>query len=203
VCSWRGPGRTGPVFQLRQTDQARVCGTSAERHRSSGQGALPFASCEVGCGSGSRAARLLWVGGARGWPESRANCAATLARSGHRPCSVARAAPVACVITYTISTLRRRTGFSTLRPRDTPRASTTHNARQQCAPDSRCSFASVPRLRALAIGNRAIFRLDFAKAAVRETVVRERGKSWIGQVLISCTLIVRGEVAERLKAAVC
>ena len=51
------------------------------------------------------------------------------------------------------------------------------------------------------IGN--VFRGFLRHAAVRKTVASSQCEMSISEVLISVTLSVRGEVAERLKAAVC
>ena len=47
------------------------------------------------------------------------------------------------------------------------------------------------------------YPVEFYDGVGLKTVVWCERKSWIGQVLISRTLSVCGEVAERLKAAVC
>jgi hypothetical protein len=47
------------------------------------------------------------------------------------------------------------------------------------------------------------FRAEFDEGGGLKNRHMHERKSWIGQVLISRTLSVCGEVAERLKAAVC
>jgi hypothetical protein len=70
-------------------------------------------------------------------------------------------------------------------------------------PDSQCLFASGPKVRGFSSWNHAIFRSNFMKRDNLKGRRRPQCKMWIRQVLISRTLSVCGEVAERLKAAVC
>ena len=86
---------------------------------------------------------------------------------------------------------------------DTLETATTHNARHQRAPDSQCLFASVPKVRGSLIVKSGDFRVEFDEGGGLKNRCRFERKSWIRQVLISRTLSVCGEVAERLKAAVC
>ena len=79
----------------------------------------------------------------------------------------------------------------------------THNARHQRAPDSQCRFASVPKVGGSLIVKSCDFPVEFDEGGGLKNRCRFQGKSWIRQVLISRTLSVCGEVAERLKAAVC
>ena len=74
-----------------------------------------------------------------------------------------------------------------------------HNARHQRALDSRYISASVPKVMARDRDSLARIRQH---GGLKNRCRFER-KSWIPQVLISRTLNVCGEVAERLKAAVC
>jgi len=64
----------------------------------------------------------------------------------------------------------------------------------------------VPKLHQRSSRNRPIFIGDSEKATDQKTVASANGRECkipTGEVLISVTLNVRGEVAERLKAAVC
>jgi hypothetical protein len=83
------------------------------------------------------------------------------------------------------------------------RAATTHNARHQRAPDSQCLFASVPKIRGSLIGKSGDFPVEFDEGDGLKDRRLAACKMSISQVLISRTLSVCGEVAERLKAAVC
>ena len=83
------------------------------------------------------------------------------------------------------------------------RTVTTHNAGHRRAQDCQCLFASVPKLRGSLIVKSGDFRAEFDEGGGLKNRCRFWRKSWIRQVLISRTLSVRGEVAERLKAAVC
>ena len=83
------------------------------------------------------------------------------------------------------------------------RTATTHNARHQRAPDCQCLFASVPKVRGSLIVKSGGLSVEFDEGDGLKSRCRFRRKSWIRQVLISRTLTVCGEVAERLKAAVC
>ena len=76
----------------------------------------------------------------------------------------------------------------------------THNARHQRAPETlrECAQSSW-----VLIVNSADFPVEFDEGDGLKNRCRLERKSWIRQVLISRTLSVRGEVAERLKAAVC
>ena len=78
-----------------------------------------------------------------------------------------------------------------------------HNARHQRDPDSQCLFASVPKVRESLIVKSGDFRAEFDEGGGLKNRYTCERKSWIRQVLISRTLSVCGEVAERLKAAVC
>jgi len=61
----------------------------------------------------------------------------------------------------------------------------------------------VPKVAGSVFAKPADFSVDFDESGgLKNRYMRER-KSWIWQVLISRTLSVGGEVAERLKAAVC
>jgi hypothetical protein len=63
-------------------------------------------------------------------------------------------------------------------------------------------FASVPRICGSVIAKSGDFSREFDEGGgLKDRHMRKR-KSWISQVLISLTLSVCGEVAERLKAAV-
>ncbi len=64
-------------------------------------------------------------------------------------------------------------------------------------------FASVPKVRGSLIVKSGSFRAEFDEGGGLKNRCRFERKSWIPQVLISRTLSVCGEVAERLKAAVC
>ena len=75
----------------------------------------------------------------------------------------------------------------------------THNALHQHVHYSRCFSASVPRV----IARDCEFLPEFGRSDGLQNRRMERRNSWIEQVLISRTLSVCGEVAERLKAAVC
>jgi hypothetical protein len=79
----------------------------------------------------------------------------------------------------------------------------THNASHQYSPHSLSISASVPRVRGTVIAKWAGFSCEFDEGGGLKNRCRVERKSWIRQVLISRTLTVRGEVAERLKAAVC
>jgi hypothetical protein len=78
-----------------------------------------------------------------------------------------------------------------------------HDARQQRAPISRRLSASVPRVRWSLIAKSRGFAAESGKGSGLKNRCRSGRKSWMLQVLISRTLSVCGEVAERLKAAVC
>ena len=69
--------------------------------------------------------------------------------------------------------------------------------------DSPCCFASVPKVRGSLIVKSGDFRAEFDEGGGLKNRCRFERKSWILQVLVSRTLTVCGEVAERLKAAVC
>jgi len=62
---------------------------------------------------------------------------------------------------------------------------------------------TVPELRTLAITKSADSSRESDEGGGLKNRCRSERKSWIGQVLISRTLSVCGEVAEKLKAAVC
>jgi len=74
-----------------------------------------------------------------------------------------------------------------------------HNARHQRALDAGRFSASVPK----GIAGNCEFVAKFCEDGGLKNRYRHARKSWILQVLISRTLSVYGEVAERLKAAVC
>ena len=80
---------------------------------------------------------------------------------------------------------------------------TTHNARQQRAPNSQCLFASVPKVRESGIVKSGDFSVEFDDNGGLKNRRLAECKMSIGQVLISRTLSVCGEVAEWPKAAVC
>jgi hypothetical protein len=61
----------------------------------------------------------------------------------------------------------------------------------------------VPELRTLVIAKLADFPREFDEGGGLKNRCRERKKNAIGQVLARRILTVCGEVAERLKAAVC
>jgi hypothetical protein len=80
---------------------------------------------------------------------------------------------------------------------------TTHNARHQRDRILNAFFASVPKVRRSLIVKSGDFRAEFDEGGGLKNRCRFERKSLILQVLISRTLSVCGEVAERLKAAVC
>jgi hypothetical protein len=80
---------------------------------------------------------------------------------------------------------------------------TTHNARHQRGPHSRRLSASVPRVRGSVIASQAIFLAKSDDGGGLKNRRLAECKISIGQVLISRTLSVYGEVAEWPKAAVC
>jgi hypothetical protein len=82
-------------------------------------------------------------------------------------------------------------------------SATTHNARHQRAPDSQCLFAAVPKFSVSLFVKSSDFPVEFDEGEGLKNRCRFERKSSIIQVLISRTLTVCGEVAERLKAAVC
>ena len=79
---------------------------------------------------------------------------------------------------------------------------TTHNARYRRAPFLDAFWRVCPKSVGLIIES-GDFPVEFAEGDGLKTRCRFERKSWIRQVLISRTLTVYGEVAERLKAAVC
>jgi hypothetical protein len=83
------------------------------------------------------------------------------------------------------------------------RTATTHNARHQRATDSQGLFASVPKVGGSLIVKSGGFPAECDEGDGLKNRCRFERKSWIPQLLISRTLSVCGEVAERLKAAVC
>jgi hypothetical protein len=80
---------------------------------------------------------------------------------------------------------------------------TTHNVRHLRDSDSRCLSTSVPKLGGLQLRNAAIFWANSDESGGSKNRRLGQRKMWIRQVLISRTLSACGEVAERLKAAVC
>jgi hypothetical protein len=85
-----------------------------------------------------------------------------------------------------------------------PPPETQRTTRAISAPrDSQCLFASVPKLGGFDIVNQAIFRSHLTEGDGLKNRCRERQKNAIGQVLACRMLTVCGEVAEKLKAAVC
>ena len=80
---------------------------------------------------------------------------------------------------------------------------TTQNARHQRDRILNAFFASVPKGRESLIVKSGDFLAEFDEGGGLKNRCRFERKSWILQVLISRTLSVCGEVAERLKAAVC
>jgi hypothetical protein len=66
-----------------------------------------------------------------------------------------------------------------------------------------CIFASVPRLHGSVVARLGDFPVGFDEGGGLKNRCTFERKSWSPQVLISRTLSVCGEVAERLKAAVC
>jgi hypothetical protein len=79
----------------------------------------------------------------------------------------------------------------------------THNTRHQRAQDSQRLFASVPSVRDPVIEDQEGFPSKSAEGGGLKNRRLAECKMLIGQVLISRTLTDCGEVAERLKAAVC
>ena len=65
------------------------------------------------------------------------------------------------------------------------------------------AFTSVPKVRGPVIEDQECFPRKSVEGGGLKNRCRFERKSWIRQVLISRTLSVCGEVAERLKAAVC
>jgi hypothetical protein len=65
------------------------------------------------------------------------------------------------------------------------------------------SFCECAQSRWVLIVRSGGFSVEFDEGDGLKSRCRFRRKSWIWQVLISRTLTVCGEVAERLKAAVC
>jgi hypothetical protein len=80
---------------------------------------------------------------------------------------------------------------------------TTHNASQQRAPRFSMPFCECAQSSWTLHCEIGDFWLEFGEGGGLKNRRRFDGKSWIRQVLISRTLSVCGEVAERLKAAVC
>jgi len=80
---------------------------------------------------------------------------------------------------------------------------TTQNARHQRDRILNAFFASVPKGRESLIVKSGDFRAEFDEGGGLKNRCRFLRKSWIRQVPLSRTLSVCGEVAERLKAAVC
>src|SRR5258708_1483762 len=80
---------------------------------------------------------------------------------------------------------------------------TAHNARHRRAQDFRRLFTSVPKRVSARHAKSAMFSGDFGNGDGLKTRRLRQCKMWIRQVLISRTLTDCGEVAERLKAAVC
>ena len=78
-----------------------------------------------------------------------------------------------------------------------------HNARQHGAKVLSTPFASVPKLHSLASRRRLVFRPESFEGDGLKNRRLAPCKIWIREVLISVRLNLRGEVAERLKAAVC
>jgi hypothetical protein len=79
----------------------------------------------------------------------------------------------------------------------------THNVRHLRASDARPFSRSVPKVRESSLRDRAIFSGEFDTSDDLKNRCGFRRNHWIRQVPISRTLSVCGEVAERLKAAVC
>jgi Transposase IS116/IS110/IS902 family len=82
-------------------------------------------------------------------------------------------------------------------------SATTHNAGHRRARDSRRLPSRVPKLRTLAIAKWAHFPNETNEGDGSKNRRLRQCKMSMSEVLISVTLSVRGEVAERLKAAVC
>jgi predicted DNA binding CopG/RHH family protein len=80
---------------------------------------------------------------------------------------------------------------------------TTHNARHQLALDSRCFCASVPRVLWSVIAKSGDLAVGFDEGGGLKNRCKELKKNADWQVLACRILTVCGEVAERLKAAVC
>jgi len=70
-------------------------------------------------------------------------------------------------------------------------------------PDYRCLSASVPRVRGFVVARSGDFSVEFDEGGGLKNRRLAACKMSIAEVLISRTLSVCGEVAERLKAAVC
>jgi hypothetical protein len=79
----------------------------------------------------------------------------------------------------------------------------THNARHQRDRILNALFASVPKVRGSLIVKSGDFRAKFDEGGGLKNRRFAECKMSIGQVLILRILGVYGEVAERLKAAVC
>jgi len=79
----------------------------------------------------------------------------------------------------------------------------THNARHQRAPVFSMSLRECAQSPCVLIVKSGGLSVEFDEGDGLKSRCRFRRKSWIRQVLISRTLSVCGEVAERLKAAVC
>ena len=79
----------------------------------------------------------------------------------------------------------------------------THIARHQRAPNSRCLFASVPRVGQSITAKSGDFPVEFDEGGGLKNRCGFGRKSWIRQVPILRILSFCGEVAERLKATVC
>ena len=79
----------------------------------------------------------------------------------------------------------------------------THNAGHERAVDSRCRSSRVRQLRRLVRENGPIFQASFGEGGGLKNPCTSFKKNAIGQVFTCRILTVCGEVAERLKAAVC
>ena len=80
---------------------------------------------------------------------------------------------------------------------------TTHDARHQRGADSQGPFASVLKVRGSLIVKSGDFWVEFDEGGGLKSRCLERKKTGFGQLFASRILNVCGEVAERLKAAVC
>lgn len=90
----------------------------------------------------------------------------------------------------------RHSSSDTLRRNDARRAPSAR-------PDTQCVFRDCAKIRGSRMVKSGDFRAEFDEGGGLKNRCRFERKSWILQVLISRILSVCGEVAERLKAAVC
>ena len=85
----------------------------------------------------------------------------------------------------------------------TMKAAMTHNAGHQHAPVLSMSLRECAQTSCAVVAKSADSPAEFGEGDGLKNRCRFERKSWIPQVLTSRTLSVCGEVAERLKAAVC